>query len=135
MAKQNLWHELESKPLSMSRKRKRPVESVSSILSCTYEEYEDWFDGPISTDSLCLDAHNLIETHRPALREASEKHRLDNLLTAMLDCAISSDGKRYVAVVIHIAHTKDREAVVNIAKAWMEHLFFPSEFNLLSGTM
>ena len=30
------------------------------------------------------------------------------------------------AVVVHIAHTKGRESVVNIAKAWMEHLFFPS---------
>ena len=119
----------------MSRKRKRSVESVLSILSCTYEEYEDLFCCSISTDSLCLDAHKLIETHRPALRKASEKYHLDDLLTAMLDCAISSEGKRHVAVVAHIAHTKGREAVVNIAKAWMEHLFFPSEFNLLSGTM
>ena len=110
----------------MSYKRKRSVESILSILQCTSKEYLDRFDAPIQTEYLCAEAHKAIEIHRPALRNASQKYHLGDLLTAMLDCAISSDGKRYVAIAIIIAHTKGSEAVVNIAKAWMEHLFFPS---------
>ena len=110
----------------MSHKRKRSVESISSILSCTSEEYLDQSDAPIQTEYLCVETHNAIKAHRPVLRNASQKYHLDHLLAAILDCAISSNGKRYVAVAIIIAHTKRSEAVVNIAKAWMEYLFFPS---------
>ena len=108
------------------------TETISGVLSCTHAEYAYWFHGSMDTDTLCHNAHRSIEAHRQALRDASQNYRLDDLLTGMLNYAISNTGRRYVAVVIHIAHTKGEEAVVNIAKAWMEHLFFPSQFNFTS---
>jgi hypothetical protein len=37
-------------------------------------------------------------------------------------------GQRYVAVSLYIAHQKGEEAVIDLANAWMEQLFLPSQF-------
>ncbi|KAH9920956.1 uncharacterized protein B0H18DRAFT_1022933 [Fomitopsis serialis] len=41
----------------------------------------------------------------------------------MLQHAPTAAGKRYVAIALHIAHQKGEEAVVNLARTWLQSLF------------
>jgi hypothetical protein len=54
-------------------------------------------------------------------------------LTAMLHEAPSEDGRCYVAVALRAAHDLETRrdnpcAVIDLAKAWKQHLFRPSSF-------
>lgn len=71
---------------------------------------------------------NVVGRHRDLLREADQRYRLDTLLTAMLEHAPHPLGQRYVAIALHIAHRKGQDAVVDLAKAWLDYLFLPSQF-------
>jgi hypothetical protein len=107
--------------------RSSSVESTCALLSCTSEIWSDIYDNrKLNTDVL---ANDVLGRDREKLKAASHGlYRLDKLLDAMLEHALSDDGKRYVAVALHIAHNKGGDAVVNLAQAWMDHLFLPSKF-------
>ncbi|KAF8906930.1 hypothetical protein CPB85DRAFT_1312925 [Mucidula mucida] len=80
----------------------RPVhfESTCTILTCTSEEFQDMYNDANLDDDVLL---NIIRTH------ASSRP--------------TRAGRRYVAVALHIAHRKGADAVVGVARAWMDHLF------------
>ncbi len=67
---------------------------------------------------------NIIRTYHDELVAAN----LDKLLQGMLLHAPTRAGRRYVAVALHIAHRKGADAVVGVARAWMDHLFLMSQF-------
>lgn len=105
------------------------IQSICTVLSCTPEQFFDLYnDNGMSTKILTEDAL-LTARDREKLKTASgNKYRLDKLLDEMLIQAPSESGKRYVAVALHIAHTKGGNAIVEVAQAWMDHLFLPSKF-------
>lgn len=72
----------------------------------------------------------MLSKNREKLKAANDKYRLDKLLDAMFQYAPSDSGKRYVAVALRIAHKKGEDIVVNVAQAWMDHLFLPSKILL-----
>ena len=107
----------------MSHRRVNSAGSLLSILSCSSEEFIDFFDGPYATDALIDDAKEVISHNRTLLQEASEdRYRLDELLLGMLDHVPDPSGQRYVAIVLHIANKKGIAAVTDAAKAWLDHL-------------
>jgi len=103
--------------------------STCSILSCTSEQFSEFYDANYSTDILSEDAAKIINKNRQRLQAADTRYRLDNLLSAMLEHAPHPLGKRYIAVALHIAHNKGGDMVVTAAKAWMDNLFLPSKFH------
>jgi len=120
----------------MSHRRVNSAGSVLTILSCSSEEFIDFFDGPYATDALIDDAKEVISHNLTLLQEASEdRYRLDELLLGMLDHAPDPSGQRYVAIVLHIANKKGIDAVTDAAKAWLDHLFFPSQFRPMTRPM
>src|SRR5258707_11800761 len=73
-------------PATMSHRRVNSAGSILSILSCSSEEFSDFYDGPYATDSLIDSAKEVISHNRTLLQEASEdRYRLDELLLGMLD--------------------------------------------------
>ena len=120
----------------MSRQHTVPAdwaESTCTSLSCTSAEFHELYDNDrLYTNTLSQDAiENIIGLNREHLREANPRYRLDVFLSAMLDMAPNQSGKRYVAVALHIAHKKEKGAVVDIAKAWMDYLFLPSQSQMI----
>ena len=121
----------------MSRSRSNSAESTGTILTCTSEEYDDFFNNeklqtePLSDDVL----RNVICQNSAKLRAADRRYRLDDLLSAMLEHAPHPLGRRYVAVSLHVAHRKGEDGVVNAAKAWLDNLFLPSPFVKLSFSL
>ncbi|KAK7457200.1 hypothetical protein VKT23_010498 [Stygiomarasmius scandens] len=110
----------------MSRQRTAFIESFSGFLRCNSEAYFHIFnDDRLHTDVLSAGAQDFIAEHKEHLRAANEQYLLDKLLLAMLEHAPHPDGKRYIAVAVNIAHRKGPEALVDVAKAWMEFLFLP----------
>jgi hypothetical protein len=103
-------------------------------MSCKSEEFWDFYENEaVETDVLCDKvAVNVIRPNRDHLRAASQKYYLDILLYAMLEHAPHPLGRRYVAIALCIAKGKGQDAVINVAKAWMDYLFIPSEFLYLS---
>ena len=113
----------------MSHSRVNSACSILSILSCSSDEFSYFYDGPYATDALIDDAKEVIWHNQTLLQEASEdRYRLDELLLGMLDHAPDLSGQRYVAIVLHIANKKGVAAVTDAAKAWLDYLFFPSQF-------
>jgi len=113
----------------MSHRRVNSAGSILSILSCSLDEFSDFYDGPYATNILIEDAKEVISHNRALLRQASEdRYLLDELLLGMLDHAPDPSGQRYVATVLHIANKKGIVAVTDAAKAWLDYLFFPSQF-------
>ena len=104
--------------------------STCSVLTCTSEEYDDFFNNEnLHTEALSDDVlRNIIRQNSARLRAADGRYRLDDLLSAMLEHAPHPLGRRYVAVSLHIAHRKGEDGVVNAAKAWLDNLFLPSSF-------
>jgi len=100
-------------------------ESTGSILSCTSDQFSEFYDANYSTDILSKDAAKIINKNRQRLQAADTRYRLDVLLSAMLEHAPHPLGKRYIAVALHIAHDKGGDMVVAAAKAWMDNLFLP----------
>lgn len=70
----------------------------------------------------------MIGPNRERLRAGTNRYRLDDVITAILEHAPHSDGRRYVAAVLIIVQRRGGEAVVEAAQAWVDHLFFPSRF-------
>ncbi len=105
-------------------------ESTCTVLTCTTEDFQtDFENSSLLTDVLCNDVlRNIIRPNMGRLRAADQRCRLDDLLTAMLECAPHPLGRQYVAVCLHIAHQKGVDEAVNAAKAWLDHLMFPSPF-------
>lgn len=111
----------------MSHRRTPSVESTCTILSCTSDQFLEFHAG-YSTSVLAEDAAKIIAKNCQRLRAANKRYRLDDFLSAMLVHAPHPPGQRYVAVALHIAHEKGEDAVVDVAKAWMDNLFLPSKF-------
>jgi hypothetical protein len=114
----------------MSLSRSDSVESNGTVLTCTSEEFDDFFNNEnLHTEALSDDVlRNIIRQNSARLRAADGRYRLDDLLSAMLEHAPHPLGRRYVAVSLHIAHRKGEDGVVNAAKAWLDNLFLPSSF-------
>ncbi|KAJ6621954.1 hypothetical protein B0H10DRAFT_2214770 [Mycena sp. CBHHK59/15] len=111
----------------MSHRRTDSVESTCTVLTCTSDEFWEFFDnGSLSTVELAEDLlRNVIRPNKARLRESDARYHLDELLAGMLQEAPDPSGKRYAAVALHIAHGKGPEAVVDVAKAWLDNLFLP----------
>jgi len=104
---------------------------ICTILGCAPDEFWSIYDNDkVATDILSNDIlSSVIGTNHETLRAADRRYRFDNLLSGMIIHAPHPLGRRYVAVCLHIAHQKGKAAaVVNLAKAWMEQLFLPSQF-------
>ncbi|KAH9026718.1 hypothetical protein EDB83DRAFT_1926692 [Lactarius deliciosus] len=100
------------------------TESTCTVLTCTSQEFQSFYDNEsLLTDDLSDDAlRNIIGPNRTRLREAETRYRLDDLLSAMLEHAPHPLGRRYVAVSLHVAR---EDGVVNAAKSWMDNLLLP----------
>ena len=118
----------------MSLSHTNSDELTCTVLTCTSEEYQDFYDNKwLLTEVLSDDAErNIIGPNSARLQEAEPRYRLDKLLSTMLKHAPHPLGKRYVAVCLHVAHQKGEDGVVNAAKAWLDNLFLPSPFFHLS---
>lgn len=114
---------------TMSHKRVDSASTILTILSCSSNEFSEFYDGPYATHLLVEDAKRIIHRNQAILKEANQdRYRLDELLLGMLEHAPDPSGQRYVAVVLHIANTKGTGAVTEAAKAWLDYLFFPSPY-------
>lgn len=105
-------------------------DSTCTILGCTSEYFWSIYDND-NGSTLVLSTYiltNIIDTNHERLRAADRRIRLNYLLFSMIVHVPHPLGQRYVAVSLHIAHQKGEDAVINLAKAWMEQLFFPSQF-------
>ncbi|KAN0133015.1 hypothetical protein V8E53_009188 [Lactarius tabidus] len=111
----------------MSLPRSDSLESISTVLTCTSEEFQVFYNNDnLSTEALVQDAlKSIISPNTGKLSEADKRYRLHDLLSAMLQHAPDPLGQRYVAVCLHIAHQKGEDGVVNAAKAWLDNLFLP----------
>ncbi|KAJ7475988.1 hypothetical protein FB451DRAFT_1245392 [Mycena latifolia] len=79
-------------------------------------------------EELITGAHKVISTYRRQLDEAgAQRYNLCALLSAMLDCAPTVEGSRYVAVALYAAAGQNDEgrSVVGVAKGWLNHLLLP----------
>ncbi|KAF9028875.1 hypothetical protein BDZ89DRAFT_743398 [Hymenopellis radicata] len=85
----------------------------------------------LDTNVLCDDLlYNTIRStgkYHDELAAASDQYHLDKLLESMLNYAPTPAGRRYVAIALHIAHHKGGDAVVQVAQAWLHHLFLMIE--------
>ncbi|TFK41560.1 hypothetical protein BDQ12DRAFT_599283 [Crucibulum laeve] len=104
------------------------TESAGPVPTCSSDDYLDIFYNPIySTEFLSRYVQNrVIHPNHECLREGNKDYKIDELLFAMLQNAPHQDGKRYVAVNLHIADKKGLDAVIDCAKVWMNYLFLPS---------
>jgi hypothetical protein len=111
----------------MSLPRSDSPESISTILTCRSEEYQECFSNEsLLTEDLSDDAlYNIIPLNTARLLGAKKNYRLDKLLYTMVKDAPHPSGQRYIAVCLHIAHQKGEDGVVNAAKAWLDHLLLP----------
>ncbi|KAF5347939.1 hypothetical protein D9756_010125 [Leucocoprinus leucothites] len=104
-------------------------ESEYCLLSCSTAEYGYIYgNDEYSTDFLVDDALEIIRAKENELRDAEDQVQLDDLLRGMLLHMPSAAGARYVAVALRLTDQEGTDAVVNIAKAWLKHLFFRSPF-------
>jgi hypothetical protein len=111
------------------------VDSTCTVLSCSPEHFLSFFNNKsLNTNKLVHDAlKNIVDRRNEELRNADPQWKLDKFLAAMLEEGPNEDGRRYVAVALHIAHKMEKsgenpQAVIDMAKAWKEHLFRPSSF-------
>jgi hypothetical protein len=118
----------------MSLPRSDSAELIDTVLTCTSQEFQDFYDNKsIDTEILSDDVlRNIIRPNSASLRAADNRYRLDDLLSAMLMHAPHPSGKRYVAICLHIAHRKGEDGLVNAAKAWLDNLLLPSPLVYLS---
>jgi hypothetical protein len=118
----------------MSLPRLDSPESIRAVLTGASEEFNDFYDDEqLVTEVLVHEAlDNVIGPNKERLREADNRYRLDDLLSAMLLHAPNPLGQRYVAVCLHIAHRKGEDGIVNAAKVWLDNLFLPSPSLFLS---
>jgi hypothetical protein len=113
---------------TMSHRRTDSAGSTCTVLTCTSDEFWDLYDNDnLSTVELARDVlNNAVHPRRTRLRQSDTRFRLDDLLVGMLQQAPDPCGQRYVAVALHIAHEKGTDAVIDVAKAWLDYLFLPS---------
>ncbi|TFK64858.1 hypothetical protein BDN72DRAFT_846223 [Pluteus cervinus] len=113
----------------MSHSDKSPFVSTCLILSCTLEQFREIHGNEApewTTDTLSKHAlTNIIPRHRLGLRAVQTHYHLDELLSAMLEYAPHTLGRRYVAVSLFIADIEGGDIVFKIADAWMHDLFLP----------
>lgn len=115
--------------MHMSHRRTMFFESTCTILGCKPGDFWSIYENDkVATDVLSDDIlTNVIGTNYERLRVADRRCHLDDLLSAMIIHAPHPLGQRYVAISLHIAYLKGEDAIINLAKAWMEHLFLPSQ--------
>ncbi|CAK5279108.1 unnamed protein product [Mycena citricolor] len=111
----------------MSHRRTDSASSTCTVLTCTSDQFWDVYDNDkLSTIELVRDVlNNAIRPRKTFLRQSDTRFHLDDLLVGMLQQAPDPSGQRYVAVALLIAHEKGTEAVIDIARAWMDYLFLP----------
>ena len=104
-------------------------DSSSSILTNS-EKYQTLYGNKrLLTEDLSNQAlHDVILPNVIMLCEADEQYHLDGLLRGMLKCAPHPLGERYVAVSLLIAQQMGKDAIVRVAKEWLNHLVIPSQF-------
>jgi hypothetical protein len=119
----------------MAHQRSLSLASFGSVLSFKTRDFTEIFDNvTIDTDLFVKDIiKNVINHKEEELRGADSQWNLHAFLHGLLENAPTADGRRYVAVVLHIAHLaeksgEDAEAVIGVARAWKEYLFRPSSF-------
>ena len=113
----------------MCHQRKVFLGSICTTLRCTPDEFWSIYENDeVATDVLSNNIlTNVIGANHEKLRAAERRYRIDDLLSGMIIHAPHPLGQRYVAVSIHIAHKKGEDVVIDLAKAWMEQLFLPSQ--------
>ncbi|KAJ6511282.1 hypothetical protein C8R47DRAFT_1094439 [Mycena vitilis] len=98
----------------------------SSLLSCSSAEFEEFFENDnLHTDVLVDDCLTYIQQHENELRAANKKYHLDEVLRGMVKWGPSDAGRRYAAVVIHVASHHGLESVVSAAQSWVDNLLLP----------
>ncbi|KAF5344163.1 hypothetical protein D9756_011409 [Leucocoprinus leucothites] len=96
--------------------------SECNIIAYSTEDFGNFFENDeYSTDILVKDVLDIVQLSRDELRGAEARVRLDALLRGMLLHAPNSNGARYIAICLYLAH--QRNTVVDIVKAWLDHLF------------
>lgn len=105
----------------------KTADSTCEILKCAPAEFWAYYEDSTSTETLANHVlRNVIHPNASFLRAANDEYRLDELLSAMLVHAPHPGGQRYVAVALHIAQGKGVEVLIELGKAWLEDLLFPS---------
>jgi hypothetical protein len=115
-------------PPIMSLPHPDSVESIRAILTCASEEFKGFYNNErLDTGVIVREAlDDIIGPNRVRLRDADNRYRFHDLLSAMLVHAPHPLGQRYVAVCLHIAHKKGEDGIVNAAKVWLDNIFLPS---------
>ena len=99
-------------------------ELTCSVLTCTSEEYDNFFLQQEASYRGSL-WRRPAQLHSPEQRKATRSgllissYHLDNLLSATLEHAPHPLGRR------HVAHRKGEDGVANAANAWLDNLIFP----------
>ena len=77
--------------------RSDAAESIIAVLSCSSEEYQDFFNkDSLLTEALSGDVlYKIIHPKSERLRKADKYYQLDKLLSVMLEEAPHPDGQRY----------------------------------------
>jgi len=108
-----------------------PMTTLASIHSdWTYESYRTYYSS-IETAFLEQAARDIVARYSKPLQDAAHDspYRLDKVLQGMLEFAPCDSGKRYVCVVICVADVLEEgvfEALVDVAKQWVDCLLLPS---------
>lgn len=116
-----------SEPLDKDSHSMSSEERPSPITLAESAEYRGRFNTRESLEALTTAAKIIVEENVEHLRKASKRSRLDRLLLAMLDHAPCNDGKRYTAIVIHMAEERGVHEVVSVARMWERYLCMNSE--------
>ncbi|TFK65856.1 hypothetical protein BDN72DRAFT_900316 [Pluteus cervinus] len=103
--------------------------STCAILGCTTKEFYAVYESEapeFDTDTLSQQIlTNVIPVRRTCLNAANSEYSLEKLLTAMLEYAPHTLGRRYVAVTLYIANSKGQDVVIDVVRAWVENIFLP----------
>jgi len=108
-----------------------PMTTLASIHSdWTQASYRTRYSS-IETAFLEQAARTIVARYSKPLQDATHDspYRLDKVLEGMLDFAPCNSGKRYVCVVICVADVLEEgvfEALVDVAKQWVDCLLLPS---------
>ena len=119
-------------PTVHSQARPSHFESTCTVLSCTSAQWgETYNDTALDPNVLANDVLVMIGPngcyHQDLVAASDYDYRLDKLLIGMLEYSPTAAGKHYVVFALHIARGNGAEAVVCLAKAWMQSLFLRSE--------
>lgn len=107
------------------------TETTCTLLKCTHEEFLTIYDDdmrPINIIDISDDVlAKVVHPSRERLCAAMQPYRLDDLWFIMLKHAPHTLGEPCVVVAIHTAYEKKEDAAIDLANAWVDQLFLPSQ--------